>query len=133
MRYPLSGMPKSVPAVKAILRANVARLLDRDFPQHRNRRGQLMAFIAARRGFTRKNLSKLQRVTKEGSCNLMTVGQLAAAFGLDHAYQLFIHELDVEKPQVALSEKELARELETRLRALIRRRDEADEQGKATA
>lgn len=113
-RYPVQGMAqRPITAVKNTLKENVTKLLDRDFPPEKfpNGRGQLMALLKARRGLSRANLSKMQRVLKDGSCNLNTVGQIANAFGLDHAYQLFINGLDVKEPQVVITQRQ-ARVLE---------------------
>lgn len=97
---------KSISPVKNVLRENVRKLLDRDYPpeNYPNGRGQLLAFLQDHRGWTRKNLSKLQRVVAEGSCNLDTVAQLSIAFQVQ-PYQLFVRDLDVADPQQIVSGK----------------------------
>lgn len=80
----------SISPLEAVLRDNVLRLVKKHYE---GKPGRL----------SRKNknvvVSKIQRIIEDGGCTIHSLGPVADAFGLK-PYQLLIHGLDVDDPQV---------------------------------
>lgn len=92
---------KPLIGIRRIVATNVQALLDRDFP---GPGGQIGRFL---KKHPKVGLSKMQRAVNEGGINMSTVDQIAAAFKVQ-PYQLFIHKLNVDSPQIAIAPKYVA-------------------------